>query len=370
MKKARILSLLLAACSAGCQLHAAHIYLDSRNGFGTLTDTQVLSLESPSALTPAKLLTIQPSTDVALGALVRNKRASIDAIGSYTDRYGNRHAAARPGIEFVLANSTGDTLRASIRSMPVHGHDTGRGERFGLSVSIGDTVIMSAETEEGADSPFHIGHDAGLQLRISLNGLAVLEGTDKLSALLTCDTPPSLHDFIMAGITGAGVAAMPGGKIEISRLSISTDGDPGEEILTTLDLQALNARFSTSADRLEGYWTVLDYTADDTMLRPGGRYTVAMVSNGRGSYRLIYVNGAEVNASAWKPGRIKAMLHPASLPGAYRAVWYDAEGRELDPECAVQIDTPRVMTVQFPRLLSTLRLHKVIEIPAHYPAQE
>lgn len=370
MTKVRILSLLLAACSAGSQLHAVHIYMDSRNGFGTLTDAQVLSIETPSVTTPVKLLTIQSSTDVALGALVRNKRASIDATGSYTDRYGRRHTTVRPGVEFVLANSTGDTVRASIRSIPVYGHDTGRGERFGLSVSLGDSVIMSTETEEGTNSPFHIGHDAGLQLRLSINGLAVLEGTDQLSALLSCDTPPALHDFIMAGITGVGVAAMPGGKIDVSRLSVSTDGEPGEDMLTTLDLHALDARFSTSADHLEGYWAVLDYTADDTMLRSGGRYTVAMIGNGRGSYRLIYVNGAEVNASAWQPGRIKAMLHPASLPGAYRAVWYDAEGRELDPECAVQIDTPRVMTVQFPRLLSALRLHKISKIPSHSPARK
>ncbi len=56
---------------------------------------------------------------------------------------------------------------------------------------------------------------------------------------------------------------------------------------------------------------------------------------------------------------LKATLRPAGVPGAFRATWLDAEGRSLDNDCAVQMESTRLLTVQFPHLISTLRMHKI-----------
>ena len=119
----------------------------------------------------------------------------------------------------------------------------------------------------------------------------------------------------------------------------------------------LDERFASSVDPLEGYWSYLDRETDDSRARLGGRYDLAIVKEGD-EYVLLYVDGAEVNSSMWKPMMIKGSMKPTPFKSHYDLTWYDSMMEPMDDDTFSMVDGDMILTLKFPVYRSQLRFYK------------
>ena len=105
-----------------------------------------------------------------------------------------------------------------------------------------------------------------------------------------------------------------------------------------------------------GIWTQLDRENDPDYARPGGNYTLAVVPNplNAGDYLIIYLDGAVVNESSWKPGLIKGRLEQTPFEGLYNLKWYTAHMCDGGTECNATLEEG-VLSFNFPLLNARLR---------------
>lgn len=79
-------------------------------------------------------------------------------------------------------------------------------------------------------------------------------------------------------------------------------------------LDSLRNYIADSKDAYESFWVYLDRDTDISKAIPGGRYTLATVSDGNGSYEIIYIDGLNSDNTLWQPFTIKGQLSPRFLP--------------------------------------------------------
>lgn len=156
-------------------------------------------------------------------------------------------------------------------------------------------------------------------------------------------------------------------------LGVMTKGCPEIEIAVTehvpdrkADLSsewtymALKKYFSEtdSLDPAEGFWSYLDRDNDPRYCRPGGTYSIAVASDRKGGFDIIYLDGAQTGASDWQTGMLKGRLQPTQFKDHYNLMWIDATMNELNQECSATIEQGIIMRCDFPLLKTTIRYSK------------
>ena len=141
---------------------------------------------------------------------------------------------------------------------------------------------------------------------------------------------------------------------ELSPLAVSEMGREAQVSDTAL----LRARLANPTDAMEGLWEVYDRQLEETMLRSGGDYRVAMLRDGK-DYELIYVGGAEKNPWLWQPGMVKARLAATPFENVYDVVWYDAGVHEVPGDIKAEFTPPSLLSLSFISQSSTLRRKKI-----------
>lgn len=159
--------------------------------------------------------------------------------------------------------------------------------------------------------------------------------------------------------TLAGVYLSPGAKIAVERTVLNADSNLPSRIATTWTRESLDQHFALSDDPIEGYWQYQDRDMEDRWLRLGGRYTVAVVAADKG-YDIIYVSGAQVNASGWREGLLKGHISKTIFDGHYDLEWIDATFEPIAQDAYAAFENGVLMTLNFPIYKSSLRLSKVI----------
>lgn len=114
---------------------------------------------------------------------------------------------------------------------------------------------------------------------------------------------------------------------------------------------------STSA--AAGRYGVYSSILDSEHLGMGGNYQFALLPDAYGGYLVIYLEGADTNASAWHKGMIKAHLTPSSYPGVYNTIWYDAEGNPLRHSVQASFIDDMNIRIIFPFQSSELTLRRI-----------
>lgn len=155
-----------------------------------------------------------------------------------------------------------------------------------------------------------------------------------------------------------GYAAAPGATLDFYDISLRSEKVCETRMHVPFDESLLNSKFKNSKDSLEGVWAIFDHTLEETLLKKGGDYNVAIVKNGD-IYDMIYLSGARVNNSQWHPGMSKGRLLPTSFDGIYHVEWIDVEGKMLSHEIEAQKDGNRILQIQFPYQSSVIRLRKI-----------
>lgn len=187
--------------------------------------------------------------------------------------------------------------------------------------------------------------------------LSTAWGTISLSGGL--HTPEHLFSEVMPEgfvIDSIGFILPPGAAISTDELRLSSTRFYSREESPWNDSELLQEYLDQSSDNMEGYYLILDRSLEETLLRLGGDYRLAMVKSTDG-YDLIYISGARINGAAWTEGMQKAHLSPSGVDGVWNVSWIDSMHQTLEHELKAQTDKNGTLTIQFPYQNSQLRLH-------------
>ena len=182
------------------------------------------------------------------------------------------------------------------------------------------------------------------------SNLSVKIGETKLKQVL------SANISIIPG-SKAGIFTGPGSMTAVERFIIKHEHDPAAKLHTAWTENKIAEHFAKSSDLNEGFWDYLDRNIDDKLLRLGGRYRLALIASPSG-YDIIYISGAEVNASKWQTGMIKGRLIKTQFPNHYDLIWYDALFAPFSNDVNATIENSSIITFNFPVHKTQLRFAK------------
>lgn len=158
-----------------------------------------------------------------------------------------------------------------------------------------------------------------------------------------------------------GLQAESNTTIEIDDIVIECTPSPTQKTSTSWTPELINHYLADvdQLDSIEGIWIYLDRDTDDRYALLGGRYEVAILKNAHAdSYDIIYLSGAEVNASIWQPGMLKGRLISTQFDDHYDLIWLDSKFNEHTTDIHASMSQEAILELNFTTLKSTLRLAK------------
>jgi len=192
--------------------------------------------------------------------------------------------------------------------------------------------------------------------------IKVLAGKDKLNEVLS-------HKMTLEEVSASNgcdvfhvaLAVGPGALMSTERTVLTTTGKTHTRNLETQwTIEALNRHFAQSKNPYEGFWTYLDRDMEDTWLKLGGRYTIALVENENG-YDVIYVDGAQVKKSMWHTGMKKGEMTKTIFTDNFNGVWIDATLEPIDQDVFATFESGVILNFKFPVYKSQIRFSKVLQ---------
>jgi hypothetical protein len=99
---------------------------------------------------------------------------------------------------------------------------------------------------------------------------------------------------------------------------------------------------------------------EDTWLKLGGRYTIALVENSQG-YDIIYVDGAQVKKSLWHTGMKKGEMRNTIFTDNFNASWIDATLEPINQDVYATFESGVILNIKFPVYKSQVRFSKVLD---------
>lgn len=263
---------------------------------------------------------------------------------SFRSKTSNGKARGRVWGVFLITPS--DTVLATVNPSEIpSSHESSPGITFNIRSS---QVIENGPFTfiEGFD-PFD--GDNLWQIDLSDGIFSIFGGDRKLNQI--CSLP-------FAGyVTAFGFFTAPKCNLLVS--DISVDYTPAEYFSskTPFDFDSLDEYLSHSSDPMEGYWALFDRELEESLLKMGGNYSLACVSDGE-DYIFLYLDGASVNSGDWQPGDLKLTLHQSPFPGIFDVEWLDALKAPLSRDIKAQTTDPGFLLIQFPYHSSFLRLRR------------
>lgn len=354
-----LLSLYATVCKASSNTTYRDIYLNKTRGYGQLavcaTDTAdgKLTLRAPGPDNIRRMLPSDPYSDDAGGFIFRFRAADhhipYDSRHSFTDTDGQQHNTTPPGWSIILSCGQTDV---SFTIRPVSDNNIiSPAPALGLCIRIGSSTIENKILTEGLDT-----RSACNSFLLDFDGkTAVLNGGNRKYAPLTSVTLPAAPDSI-------GFEVTPGGNTSFSDISLTPRQTSIPETRSEWMADgAIENRLKNPVNRLEGIWTLFDSTLDDSLMRHGGDYRLALVEHTDGSLLLLYLEGARTASTLWKKGMTKVRLIPTGVDGVYDAEWTDASGRRLNYGIKAQRESPSTLRIMFPYQNSQIRLQRLTQ---------
>ena len=211
-----------------------------------------------------------------------------------------------------------------------------------------DSVLASATVADGVD--LYDGFNC-IEAEVQGGSLAVSVGNRRLSRVLECRLPE-----VQGGVR-AGCIAGPASSVVVERVVVAERAGQERPLDTGLTIDSLNSRFAASTDPYEGYWQYLDRTMDESKMRLGVKYTVAIVRNGDG-YDILYIDGAAKLPDNWKPTMLKGRLADTIFIDHYNLTWFDAEKEIINDEGNADF-TENILSLKLPLNKAEVRLFKL-----------
>ena len=289
-----------------------------------------------------------PATVASPLAVGKTERFSAEARVALDD-LGERRGWSRGAWWLDMTSpSCPDTLRLMLRWGNTDYGDMLDRRFTRLTVRLGADVLYDGDVKGFATNS---GAYNTLGGAVSDGRLTVYGGLGSRSEL--CAMPLG-RDFVPAE---AHVGCLGGGRVSL----LVAEAVPSPEAVASSEWAAdsLDLRLAASPDPIDGYWMYLDRVNDPSYARLGGRYTLALVSDGDRGYDIIYVDGARTLADRWRPMMLKGRLRPTIFENHYTLEWIDSEFRTMTEDMHADIEQGAILTLSFPLLKTTLRFSKV-----------
>lgn len=187
------------------------------------------------------------------------------------------------------------------------------------------------------------------------NEIQVGIGRKDIKTVLKYETARTNNSFKAGIIVGAGA------NVQVARTMTNYKNSAVPPEITKWTKEKLDEHFTKSIDPAEGYWQYLDRDMEDNIMRLGGEYTIAIVKNKNGQYDVIYVSGAKVNSSAWKPYMTKGSMTPTIFSNTFKGKWIDSTYEPITEDVQVDIENSVILSFKFPVFKSCLRFSKVLD---------
>lgn len=217
-------------------------------------------------------------------------------------------------------------------------------------------VVVADTRDEGTETVIEKRFEKGVALNKGENTIVCeCDGSD-MKFFIGNDELNFAGTTVSAGkLTGVELCAS--GKVSFPFIVVETERVP--DLGTTWTSETLKELFGNSRDAMEGFWEYVDRDNDTDYARLGGEYRLALVSDNKGGYDIIYVSGARVNALSWQPGMLKGRLTPTTFTGRYGLEWYDSMLEPVESEVYATVDNGTLMTFHFPLYKSKFRFVRV-----------
>lgn len=151
----------------------------------------------------------------------------------------------------------------------------------------------------------------------------------------------------------------PGSSVKLEKFTTKSNEKNQSKLITMWQKQDINNYFaSDSIENIEGLWTYLDRNIDETNLKLGGKYQLAIIKDNNGSYNILYYDGAVVNRGKWNCGMIKGRLFPTRFKDNYDLVWYDSSFYVMKDDTYATIEDENIITLYFPSEKGQIRFVK------------
>lgn len=210
------------------------------------------------------------------------------------------------------------------------------------------SVVASGTLSEGIDA--NGGYNT-LAMEWSGRRLQLLYGARRLVSVA--------DDVVLPPPAQPEMRITASGSMKLGSLIVEETPDPSLPLEGGISVEEADARIKASADPMEGMWVYLDRQNDPAYARPGGIYSLCVLREDDGSYTLYYRSGAQVNAEAWRPMLVKAVLTPTPFEAHYDLRWFDSMMEPVADEAHATYDPSRgILTLVFPLHHTTLRFYR------------
>ncbi len=320
-------------------------YLNSSRGFTGFRHAadSSLTIDASSADTIFDLISISPKKHLDFSFRARNLHNASGKSYPFLSPKGKKKVN-HPEWGIVIADRYGTREKISIRTADQPKDETYMPTSLRFRIGNGE----EATVKEGFD--FFTGPNAFL-LTFDQGHCSLLGGNREYKPILSWDSEIEYPDSI-------GFFVSPGAMLEIDDIAIEY---PRADFTLTVsefsNPDILESYLMRSTDPKEGLWKVFDRSLEESLLRMGGNYTVAIIRDNDG-YNLYYIEGAKTRPDIWKPGMLKARLIETGFPDIYDVEWLDATGETLTKDIKARYESP-LFTITFPYQSSTLRLRRL-----------
>lgn len=266
----------------------------------------------------------------------------------FIDSEGREQRVKAPVWSFMLLMSNNDTLRLTVRSIELSTFDSGKAA---AEVTLSSSIFSTPSTYlvDLPDFDPHSGANTW-EINLSPSRLSIRAGSPDLGEILDI---PRQH----LNLTAFGFEAAPGALLQVSDIDLSLT-EAHSSPSTWKGEEAFKARVKNSKDPLEGYWAIFDRDLEESLLRLGGDYRLALMKESN-RYIAYYLSGAATNNKKWEQGMVKAILAPGPFPEVYNVEWIDSEGQPISESIVAQLEGEELLSIQFPYHNSSIRLRKI-----------
>ncbi len=281
------------------------------------------------------------------------------------DQNGKTHITSSPSCGLIFNYCGNSYWQARVQCTNSNLYNESVDERC-MTVELIKVIDGKHETVETAflkkDVDLNDGYNY-LCIQVDGENIVLAMGKNKLKEILRhkmTDNEKKLvqgHDALRVGYMVG-----PGALVSIERAVLTRSEVPNNavELETSWTREALDRHFADSKNPFEGYWTYLDRDMEDTWLKLGGRYTIALVETGDG-YDVIYVDGAQVKKSLWHTGMKKAVMKKTIFTDNFNCSWTDATLQPISEDVYGYFESGVILSFKFPVYKSQVRFSKVLD---------
>lgn len=334
-------------------------YYNSFSGFGNLNKSNnhtvsddCLCIYNPNVPNLYKLVDIElENCDFTFEIKISNINNEEGKKYAYTDKDGSK--SKKMNTSWGVVWNYIDSLNYCILELSGHNESLN---------NISDKRALYVAIKAINDGKSSLLYSTHLYKNVNLNtGFNIIRLNKKRNEITFSIGNKKLHHFETISLNEIkgkiGYFTGAGAKTMLERIYIDYKPYPEINITSSWTEKDILTHVSNSKDPYEGYWTYLDRNIDETKVKLGGRYTVALIRTKHG-YDIIYLDGAKVNGSSWQAGMVKGKLLSTKFEDHYNLIWYDALMNPFNVDVYGKILDNNILELNFPVQNSILRFSK------------